>query len=286
MIAATALLWGVVVWRVVLTLARGWASWRGTLTVGMLCLAVMVTGIVWRGPVDAFIGVPNMAGLLARVAVVMGILTGHLTLIPTSSRARAWMIGEAAAAILIVSVAWALAPLHGAEVLDLRPLSTTSLPVAIYTAGVDLHLGVAGTLLTFGLGSGSRRSAAAGDKVAAFTLGLGALGTALGVFASILLLLQIGYIGLGYEEPSWLSTSAVNAVVGLTGATLAAALLLFPVGEWVQAHRRVLGVTPDWRAAIATHPEVHLAQSTWTRVLRPQLVLHRRRIELEDAATR
>ena len=286
MLAATALLWGVVAWRVVLTLVRGWASWRGTLTVGMLCLAVMVTGIVWRGPVDAFIGVPNMGSLLARVAVVMGILTGHLTLIPTAARVRAWMIAEATAIIAVMSVAWALAPLHTVEILDLRPLSTTSLPVAVYTAGIDLHLGVAGTLLTIGLIEGGRRSTRAGDRVAAFTLGLGAVGTAFGVVASVLLLLQIAFIGLGYAEPSWLSTSAVNGVVGLTGATLAAALLLFPLGEWVQAHRQVRDITPDWQTAIATHPEVHLAQSMWTRALRPQRVLHRRRIELEDAATR
>lgn len=285
MAAATALLWVAVCWRIVLTLVRGWKGWRGSITVGMFCLAVMVTGIVWRGPVDSFLGVPNVAGLLARLAIVVGILTGHWTLIPTSRRARIWMGAEAALAIVILSAAWAAAPLHSHEVLDLRPLSTQSLPVAIYTGGVDIHLFVAGTLLTVGLARGcwgSWRS----DKAAAVTLGIGALASAVGATAAVLLLLQIGYQVRVGSQPGWLSTSSVNTVVAACGALAAVALLLFPLGEWLQAHSQVRDITPRWEAAIASHPEIQLQQSRWTRMLRPQRVLHRRRIEMEDAATR
>jgi len=283
MVAATALLWGAAAWRVVLTLIRGWRGWRGPITVAMICLATMVTGIVWRGPVDGFLGVPNLAGLIARIAIIVAILTGQRTLVHGGPRMQTFAGWEGAAAIMLMAASWAAAPLHGQEVLDLRPLSVTSLPVAIYTVGMDIHLGVAGVLLAVGLVRQARRSRSTGDHVAAWTLATGAVGCGMGAWAAGLLLLQVGVRIWKVPEPALLSTPWVNAFIGLTGATLASALLIFPIGEWVVAQRRVALITPEWRRATASRPEIRLPQGLWARVWRPQLVLHRRRLEVEEA---
>ena len=285
MIAAAALLWGAVLWRVVLTMLRGWAGWRGMITVATFCLAVTLTGIVWRGPVDDFLGVANLGGLVARVAVILAILTGHWTLIPTSRRARVWMGSEAAAAAVVLVFAWVMAPLHDYEVLDLRPLSAASIPVAVYTVGIDVHLCVAGVLLAIGWIRVSRRSFRDGDKIAAVTLGTGAAAVVAGVVASGLLLLQVLYELRHSVLPVWLGTTAVNGVIGLTGALAATALFFFPIGEWLVAQQQLRKVTPGWQSAIAEHPGIYLPLGWWARIWRPQLVLHRRRLELEDAAS-
>lgn len=284
-----ALLWTAAAYRVWLSLTRERTLWRTSFTVTAICVATAFTVHHLRAEIDAALGSPNLAGLLARITMLVGvgfllIYHEHLRRPDVPARLMAVHLSGAGLVIGVECVSWAVAPVHGREVDDLMALAS-SRAVVVYCIAFWVYLGLvlavaSRTCLTGG------RTFRRTDPARSASLLLIGVGELLGIpvlllWTSSLVLRHLGQEAgslarLGDELLPWpVLLDALGVLSLLTVPYLLA--LLNRWNEW-----RTL--RPLWADLVERYPDVHLdVRPGGGPLARLQVRLERAVIETRDA---
>ncbi|QDP95355.1 hypothetical protein FOE78_05000 [Microlunatus elymi] len=288
LVGAAVVTWAAALYRAWLSWSQPRTLWRTSFTAVMVAVAIALTIYCARRPLDQTLLSYNVAGLMSRLAITIGI--GFLLVylhalrsptVPKSAVALYSATTGAVAAVLIGS--WAAAPFHDRELEDLlaaRSNATTVYCVA-YWSFLGLALGLtARTCLR------RRRSANEPDLARETSLILSAS-------ASIVALLILAL---------WSSSLVVNlsgergaAINRLGDRLLPLPLVLVSLGvicllvvpyvtSLITTWRRRRTLHPLWLALVARYPDVHLQMAPRGGPLtRLQVQVERMIIETLDA---
>lgn len=287
---AVAALWGTAGYRVYLARRRP-AAWRNALALSVTSIAAAATGHLVRARLDEWLGLANVTNLGSRLALCIAVASAQLYLLEIresdASRPRRRRITVAAAAMAALSVAaWALAPIHDAELVDLAdaPRHPAS---AIYAVMIYLYVAwFQVDLARFSLHN--VKAARTKDPPAAVAVAL------IGASACAAIALLLAWTAHNLSEQLLASPTPVldRLAAGLFPvpiALLATGLLALPllprVAHRVAARRLVLRLDPLWHALVSRHPHVYLPprQDRFRQLLDPRLAAQRRLIEISDA---
>lgn len=273
----TIFVWFVASTRVVMTHRSGWHHWRSALTFTTLALAGVVSLYLWRQQLDDLWGVPNASGLIARLLVVSGLISVQWSLTWPSRRGR-WISGLVGGLSLLVLVAaWSLAPLHTGQVSSYRNLMSHP-AVQLYTLAFYGEVLVILAQLVCGFWGRCREAAVSEDRVGCTVFALAAVGC-----VPIMGTLTAWSADVLLPGGSPIASALGRVLLFIGAFVLAAAMSWIPLGTWFHAQLDLLQVSSGWSQVVAAHPEVRLRSERWDRLFRPELVLVRRLIEMEDA---
>lgn len=276
-VAITLLLWTGALWRV--RMARLYPSrHRRLMAQAAAGMAAATTLYLYRDALDALLGVPNLALLLMRIVGIFAGMSGLLYLrdIRPAGLGRAAIVQTALAAMVVVTVAWALSPLHD------RPLSDiATLPrgwPTVYGAVLYLY-GAFVFAICAQVGIQHAKATRTTDPA-------GAAATALIAAASIsalaIILLFLGNLLAGRPWLHTLRTALVPLPAVLMILGYIAIPLVAPVIRWMTARATIRRTRGLWEALVAQHPAVELPLPVTTRFSRA-LRAERRLIEISDS---
>lgn len=260
---------------------------RGRFDAGHVCLSIAglaataaATFLVFRSSIDAVMGVSNLSGLLGRMLTIIGLAAAALAAGASVTRRRVRGTGLRAAAVAAVMLAaWILSPLsHESLVTTFSTSTGSSRPALVYSTGFYVVVfGWAGHLVHLCAAQRRRRSGR-GDRAGA--AGLTVVLAGLLVVAGVMVLYAVDSLGM---VSSWWLRAGANQVLVLAVSTITAGMVLPPLTRWVHAELQISQITPIWRTVTASEPAVVLQLRPVDRVLRPDIVLTRRLMEIDDA---
>lgn len=283
------LLWLAAIYRTWVSISQPTTLWRTSFTITTWSVAGAFTLHSMRQQVDLASGLPNVAGLAARVLMLVGIgfllvYHEHLRRPTVPVRRLIGHLSLATAVIAVEVVAWSIAPVHNERVGDLVVLAE-SRAVVVYCVAFWVYFAVV-------LGVASRTCLAGGrtfrrtDPARSASLLLIGVGELLGIpvlllwTASVLARHQGSDLGvlnrLGDFLLPWAVLLDALGVLSLLAVPYAAAL----VTRWRQWRR----LRPLWAEMVARYPEVHLdLRAEGGPLGRLQLRVERAVIETRDA---
>lgn len=260
---------------------------RGRFDAGHVCLSIAglaataaATFLVFRSSIDAVTGVSNLSGLLGRMLTIIGLAAAALAAGASVTRRRVRGTGLRAAAVAAVMLAaWILSPLsHESLVTTFSTSTGSSRPALVYSTGFYVVVfGWAGHLVHLCAAQRRRRSGR-GDRAGA--AGLTVVLAGLLVVAGVMVLYAVDSLGM---VSSWWFRAGANQVLVLAVSTITVGMVLPPLTRWVHAELQISQITPIWRTVTASEPAVVLQLRPVDRVLRPDIVLTRRLMEIDDA---
>ncbi|MCX4747848.1 hypothetical protein OG455_20385 [Kitasatospora sp. NBC_01287] len=280
--AVLAMLWLVTAWRLPAAVRNPrqralWTAFAGVsvlATLGLPALAV---------PIDTAFGVPNVAVLIKHLIglVACGALVSFLT--ATARPELAPRLRRPQLAVLLTAqvglvVSFALLRQSG-EVAEFYQAYPGSVPAAVYALIVAGYLGSAMGFGSWLFGTYARRAGAGWLRTGLRVLGAG---TAAGVLYSVLRICQV-LLQL-FDRPMFMSASMLD---GIEWAAIALVLLgsSIPAADGaraaVRAWRTARRLRPLWAELTGAVPEVVLTARLGRS---PRVLLHRRVIEIRDAA--
>jgi len=283
------LLWLAALYRTWVSVSQPTTLWRTSFTITAWAVASAFTLHTMREEVDAVSGVPNSAGLAARVMMLVGVgfllvYHEHLRRATVPTRRVVGHLFLAATVTAVEVVAWSLAPVHDQVVGDLVLLAGST-AVVVYCVAFWIYFAVV-------LGVASRTCLAGGrtfrrtDPARSASLLLIGIGELTGI--PVLLLWTVSIFGrhqgndvgilnrLGDHLLPWPVLLDALGVLSLLAVPYMAAVLT----GWRQWRR----LRPLWAEMVARHPEVHLdLRAAGGPLGRLQLRLERGVIETRDA---
>lgn len=289
--AALLLLWGAAIYRVAVTSRTRPAVWRTSFTVAMTTVPVATTLFFFRAELDAWWGVPNLAGMASRVVFAAGAAALNVyleALVRQAPRRRVVgvHVGLGGLAGLVMAGAWVVSPVHDAELADLAPLSGSP-AVAAYHATFYAYMIV--TLVHLGWfcarQTWTQRQAAAARALSLTLIGLACL---TGLPVMLLFLLSAGQAALGGAPDPRLGAVG-NALLPWPLMLLAAGVLALLAVPWctevLMLARTAAVLRPLWAELTGRHPQVRLALPLPRLAVRQRLRLREQRMvtEIHDA---
>lgn len=255
--------WVASTYRIVVSLTQPRTLWRTSFTVVTLSVAVSSTLYLVRAPIDQLLGVPNLAGLLARMVIIAGVgfLLAYLHTLRVEKVPRSALVRYAViifCALATLAITWFVGSFRGREADDLlraRPTAT----LVLYCLAFWLVL-ASGLFATAWTCLGRWRTARHQDLAREISLLLISLGAIVGLIVCVLwtasLALTVARLdGSAFNEAGDRLLPAASGLVALGVMSL---FIVPYVASLVVLWRRSLLLRPLWVALIETYPEIHL----------------------------
>ncbi|GAB2740958.1 MAB_1171c family putative transporter [Kitasatospora kifunensis] len=281
-VVVLAMLWLVTVWRLPAAVRNPrqrmlWTAFAGVtimVTLGLPNLTAWVDATA--GVHNIVVPIKHVISLVACAAMVAFVAeTARPELAPRLRRPQLVVL---LAAQLGLVVSFALIR-QSSEVTDFYQAYPGSVPAAIYALIVACYLGSAMGVASWLFGTYALRAGAGWLRSGLWVLGVG---TAAGFGYSVLRVCQV-LLAL-FDQPMFLSASLLYGIEWLAIALVLLGSSLPAVGvalDALRAWRTVRGLRPLWASLTAAVPEVVLTAPLGRS---PRVLLHRRVIEIRDAA--
>lgn len=260
---------------------------RGRSDPGRVCLSIAglaatstITLLVFRSSIDSMTGISNVSGLLGRMLTIVGMTATDLAASTSVTRRHVRHTGVCAGIVAAVMLTtWMVSPLsHERLVTTFSTATASSRAALVYSTGFYVVVWVWAIQLVCLCATQCRHRSDKGDRAGAAGLTVVMVGL-LGV-AGVMVLYALDSLGmvssrsLRIRVDQILILAVVIIIIGM----------VFPLlVRWVRAELRIFQITPAWRAVTASEPAVVLQMRPSDRVFRPDIVLTRRLMEIDDA---
>jgi hypothetical protein len=285
---AVVITWLAAGYRIAISASQPRTLWRFSFTAIMVTVAIALTLYEFRTPVDHYLGVPALAGLLSRLVINVGI--GFLLVylhalrgkdVPTRALASYALITITVLLTLVIS--WSAGSFRTRELDDL--LESPSASAAVYCLVFWSFLGT-GLAMTARTCRQRWRTARHADPAREVSLLLTGSGAMVGLAVLVLWSVSLVMAATGADG------TALNAVgdrlmPGAAGLVAVGVICLLVVpylaALWVTA-RRWRALRPLWTELVGRYPQVHLdLQPSGGPLTRLQFHVERMIIETLDA---
>jgi hypothetical protein len=285
---AMLIVWAAAVYRLALSLAQPRTLWRTSLTAVILAMAVAPSLYAFRQPIDQLVQLPNLAGLLSRLVVTVGLgfllVFLHALRLPAVPRSALTIYSVTTVAVAVALVlSWILGPFHRRELDDL--LAVPSVATALYCVSFWAFLGVV-LALTAWTCLPRRRTVSHQDLAREVSLLLTAFGSLVGLAVLLLWSLSLISTVAGADGSAFnrLGDRLMPIPIALVAGGVVSLLVVPYLVSLIVTWRRWSVLRPLWAVMVERYPHVHLeARPRGGLLSRLQFRVERMIIEILDA---